>query len=53
MGTDLSQHLNVFNQIISDLMGVDVKFENEDKVLMLFNSLSASLTYENLVTTLM
>ena len=51
--SDLSQHLNVFNQIINDLMLVDVTFENEDKTLMLLNSLSTSPTYENLVTTLM
>ena len=50
---DLSQHINVFNQIISDLKRVDVKFEEEDNALMLLNSLPASSTYENLVTTLM
>ena len=43
----------MFNQIISDLMRVDVKFEDEDKALMLLNSLPASPTYESLVTTLM
>ena len=52
-GSDLSQHLNVFNQIINDLMRVDVKFEDEDKALMLLNSLLVSSTYESLVTTLM
>jgi hypothetical protein len=51
-GSDLSQHINVFNQIIGDLKRVDVKFEDEDKVLMLLNSLPTSSTYENLVTTL-
>ena len=50
---DLSQHINVFNQIISDLKRVDVKFEDEDNALMLLNSLPTSSTYENLVTTLM
>jgi hypothetical protein len=40
------------NQIIGDLKRVDVKFEDEDKALMLLNSLSTSSTYENLVTTL-
>ena len=34
-------------------MRVDVKFEDEDKALMLLNSLLASPTYESLVTTLM
>ena len=51
-GSDLSQHINVFNQIIGDLKMVDVKFEDEDKTLMLLNSLLTSSTYENLVTTL-
>jgi hypothetical protein len=51
-GSDLSQHINVFNQIIGNLKRVDVKFEDEDKALMLLNSLPTSSTYENLVTTL-
>jgi hypothetical protein len=51
-GSDLSQHINVYNQIIEDLKRVDVKFEDEDKALMLLNSLPTSSTYENLVTTL-
>jgi hypothetical protein len=38
-GSDLSQHIKLFNQIISDLKRVDVKFEDEDKALMLLNSL--------------
>ena len=50
---DLSQHINVFNQIIGDLKRIDVKFEDEDKALMLLNSLPVSSTYENMVTTLM
>ena len=49
---DLSQHVNVFNQIISDLKRIDMKFEDEDKALMLLNSLPVSSMYENLVTTL-
>ena len=52
-GSDLSQHLNVFNQIINDPRRVDVKFEDEDKALVLLNSLTAFPTYESLVTTLM
>jgi hypothetical protein len=50
--SDLSQHINVFNQIINDLKRLDVKFEVKDKALMLLNSLPTSTTYENLVTTL-
>ena len=52
-GSDLGQHLNMFNQIINDMIHVDVTFEDKDKALMLLNSLSASPTYESLVTTLM
>ena len=51
-GSNLSQHINVFNQIIGNLKKVDVKFEDEDKALMLLNSLTTSSTYENLDTTL-
>jgi len=51
-GTNLNRYVNVFNQIISDLKWIDVKFNNEDEALMLLNSLPFSLTYENLVTTL-
>jgi hypothetical protein len=36
-GSNLSQHINMFNQIIDDLKRVDVKFEDEDKALMLLN----------------
>ena len=52
-GSYLSRHINVFNQIISDLKRIDMKFEDEDKALMLLNYLPASSMYENLVTTLM
>lgn len=52
-GSDLNQYINVFNHIVSNLKRVDVKFDNEDKALMLLNSLHASPMYENLVTTLM
>ena len=40
----------MFNQIISDLNRVYVKFEEKDKALILLNYLPKS--YENLVTTL-
>jgi hypothetical protein len=39
-GSDLSQHINMFNQVIDDLKRVDVKFEDKDKA------------YENLLITL-
>jgi hypothetical protein len=51
-GSDLSQHIHVFNQIIDNLKRVDMKFEDEYKALMLLNSLPTSSTYENLFTTL-
>ena len=50
-GSILDQHINVFNQIISDLNLVDVKFVEEGMTLILLNSLPES--YDNLVTTLM
>ena len=50
-GLALDQHINVFNKIISDMNRVDVKFEEEDMVLISPNSLLES--YDNLVTTLM
>ena len=49
-GLALDQHINMFDQIISDLNQVDV-FQEEDMALILLNSLLES--YENLVTTLM
>jgi hypothetical protein len=51
-GMDLRQHIIVFNQIIGDLKRVHVKFEDEDNVLMLLNSLPTAPIYENLVTIL-
>ena len=50
-GSDLVQHVNLFNQIISDLLRINVKFDEEDKALMLLTSLPTS--YEHLVTTLL
>uniref|UniRef100_A0A2N9G1G5 CCHC-type domain-containing protein n=1 Tax=Fagus sylvatica TaxID=28930 RepID=A0A2N9G1G5_FAGSY len=50
-GADLRQHINTFKQIISDMLRIDIKFEDEDKAMMLLTSLSAS--YEHLVMTLL
>ncbi|KAE8657094.1 hypothetical protein F3Y22_tig00116997pilonHSYRG00993 [Hibiscus syriacus] len=47
---DLAQHVNVFNQIISDLARLDVKIEDEDRAMILLCSLPPS--YEHMVTTL-
>jgi hypothetical protein len=50
-GADLRQHINTFKQIISDMLRINIKFEDEDKAMMLLTSLPAS--YEHLVTTLL
>ncbi|KAL0460800.1 UNVERIFIED_CONTAM: Retrovirus-related Pol polyprotein from transposon TNT 1-94 [Sesamum latifolium] len=49
-GSDLAQHVNVFNQIITDLARLDVSIEDEDRAMILLCSLPFS--YEHLVTTL-
>jgi len=38
----MSEHLNFFNKIISELQTVDVKIDEEDKTLILLSSLSES-----------
>ena len=47
---NLAQHINTSNQVISDTLWIDIKFNDEDKAMMLLTSLSFS--YEHLVTTL-
>ena len=42
------EQLNFFNKIISELLVVDVKIDEEDKVLILLSLLSKS--YEHIVT---
>jgi hypothetical protein len=49
-GTNLAEHINVFNQVVTDLVKVDVKFDDENKAIILLGSLLSS--YEHLVTTL-
>jgi len=34
-GTPILQHLNAFNRILSDLLALEVKLEEEDKTLLL------------------
>ena len=41
-GSALHQHINVFNQIINDMNGVDMKFNEEDMTLILLNLLPES-----------
>lgn len=42
------QHVNVFNQIMSDLLRLDVKIKDDDKAIILLWALPNS--YEHLVT---
>ena len=49
-GADLTQHINTFNLVSSDMLRIDIKLDDQDKVMMLLTSLLAS--YEHLVTTL-
>ena len=49
-GSDLVEHINVFNQLIADLRKVDVKIDDEDRAIILLYSLPG--TYKHLITTL-
>lgn len=49
-GTDLIQHTNVFNQIIDDLLQLEIKFDHEEKAMILLCSFRSF--YDHLVTTL-
>ena len=46
--TVVLEHLNFFNKIINELLSVDVKIDEEDKVLIVLSSLSQS--YNHIVT---
>nr|XP_027109490.1 uncharacterized protein LOC113729387 [Coffea arabica] len=37
-GTTMNEHITIFNQLVADLLNLDVKFEDEDLVLMLLSS---------------
>ena len=49
-GTTVLEHLNFFKKVISELLTVDIKIDEEDKVSILFSSLS--LSYDHTVTTM-
>jgi len=49
-GTPILQHFNAFNEILSDLLALEVKLE-EDKTFLLLSSLSSS--YDHLATIVM
>ena len=44
-GTSMNEHLNDFNKMIVDLKNLDVEIDDEDKALLLLNSLPD--TYED------
>ena len=44
------EHLIIFNKVISELLAVDVKIDEEDKALILLSSLPES--YDHIVTTM-
>ncbi|KAK5803675.1 hypothetical protein PVK06_031324 [Gossypium arboreum] len=50
-GMSMNDHVNSFNKILADLLNLDEKFEDEDKALLLLNSLPDE--YDHLTTTLL
>ena len=49
-GSDLVEHMNAYNQVVTDLEHIGVKILDEDKAILLLCSLPPS--YEHLITTL-
>ena len=50
-GMSMNDHVNSFNKILADLLNFDEKFEDEEKALLLLNSLPDE--YNHLTTTLL
>ena len=50
-GTPILEHVNIFIKIVSDLLCLEVKLEEEDKALLLLATLPPS--YDHLVTTIL
>ena len=50
-GTTVLEHMNFFNKVINELLTVDVKIDEEDKVLILLSSLLES--YNHIVTNML
>ena len=46
-GTILLKHLNFFNKVISELLAVNVKIDEENKALILLSSLLESYDYNH------
>ncbi|KAK0597034.1 hypothetical protein LWI29_021128 [Acer saccharum] len=49
-GMSINNHINMFNKILADLLNLDEHFSEEDKALLLINSLHDE--YDHLSTTL-
>ena len=50
-GTAVLEHLKFFNKVISELLTVNVKIDEEDKALILLSSLPES--YDHIITTML
>ena len=50
-GTTVLEHLNFFSKVISELLAVDVKIDEEDRGFILLSSLPQS--YDHIVTTML
>jgi len=50
-GTAVLEYLNFFNKVINELLAIDVKIDEEDKALILLNSLPES--YDHIMTTML
>ena len=51
LGMSMNDHVNSFNKILANLIILDKKFEDEDKALLLLNSLPNE--YDHLTITLL
>jgi len=50
-GTVVLEHLNFFNKVISELLAIDVKIDEENKALIFLSLLPES--YDHIVTTIL
>ena len=51
LGMSMNDHVNSFNKILANLLNLDKKFEDENKALLLLNSLPNE--YDHLTTILL
>jgi len=50
-GTTVLEHLNFFKKVISKLLAIDVKIDEEDRAFILLSSLTQS--YDHIITTML